>query len=99
MPETFVKVYIGAEEDFRDFLCVDLVVKGKCFTLWTSENSLDELGAEEFLSTLEEAVNLAIFLKTSLRLKLDIDSSIESVSQDYDILSAMRIKKFLKEVL
>ena len=99
MPETFVKVYIGADEDFRDLLCVDLVVKEKCFTLWSSENSLDELGGEEFLSVLETAVNLAVFLKTSLRLKLDIDSAIGSMSEDYDVNSGMRIRKFLKEVL
>jgi hypothetical protein len=99
MPETFVKVYIGTNEDFVDRLYVDLMVNGKCFTLWGSDNALHELGGDEFLSALEEAINIAVLLKIYLKLKLEIDPGILCMSDDFDVISAMRIRKFLKEAL
>jgi hypothetical protein len=99
-PRNYVKIYVGQPEDsVLDYLCMDLVVGGRCIPQWSSTDPISEIGEEEFLKNLEDVLNLSRLYTVNLCIPLILDENIQEVSEDFDETVAINIRKLLKEVL
>lgn len=93
-------IYIGTPEDsVEDFLYLDLVVEGKEFPLWHSEDSINDGAPEDFLDDLSKAFNLARLLSKNLgiRTRIDYEQIVQEV-EEYDDTIKRNVKHLLKEM-
>lgn len=96
----YLKIYIGSPENkiWLDYLYLDLVVSGKEFQLWSSNEPIKDCAGDDFLEYLTEAFNLASLVATKLRLRVSIDSEqILLEAQDFSERTERLSKRMLRE--
>lgn len=92
-----LRLYIGSDESFNDFVCVDLLVSGKSFNIYTSEIILSDASEEDFLFSVGNALNIVLLVCNGLGIFFVTDEEIFNVSEEFSGGCLENIKKLLKE--
>lgn len=82
-----LKLYIGtSEEDWQDYIYLDLITSdGTEFSLDSSEEDLDSISGDEFLTEMERICNAASLFQKELKLKLEINrDEILEAAQEHE---------------
>jgi|WetSurMetagenome_2_1015567.scaffolds.fasta_scaffold103909_4 hypothetical protein len=100
MKQGVLKLYIGMPQgDVKEFLYLDISIPNREVPLWRSKDELNGSSGEDFLKTLEIALNEASLWVNTLGIQLKIDTeSIKEMADDFSEREEKEIKKLLKEI-
>lgn len=101
MSNSCLKLYIGIPDpdDVKEYLYLDLVIPHREISLWRSKDELNDSGSEDFLKTLEEAINEATLYVRALNLRINIDAeTIMEIAEDFSEREVKELNKILQEV-
>lgn len=97
--ERAVKVYIGTQEDnYCDYMYVDLLIDGAIFSIWSSDKTIEEVSGQQYADMLGEAMNNAKIL-SKLGLTISIDDNILDCAEEISDNALKESKLLLKEIL
>ena len=91
-------VSMGQDEHFTEYLCVDLCVNGKRFSVNESGAIDDSISEENFNKYLGDALNDAKLLST-LGLEIIVEESVIDFAQEISEEFSKEVRKFIDDVL
>lgn len=96
----YLKIYIGTpEDDWEDYMYLDLIVPGRDVTLYCSKNSLNTDSAQDLLDELEKTFNEARMYAKSLGLKVRVETEeILAMAEEAEESASKSVKNLLKEM-
>ena len=101
MPEeskSFLSLYTGMDEDYEEYLFLDLNIPNREINLWISPGSTDNCSPADLLKYLESALNEARLYMNNLGLRLRIDKEmIAEMSEDFSNQDRRNVHELLKE--
>lgn len=96
--KSFLRLYTGMNNDFEEFLFLDLTIPKRHIILWASPNSLNNCSSMDLLEYFMRVLNEASFYTKHLGLRLKIEAErVPELMEDFSREERDQIIKTIKE--
>lgn len=96
--KTFLRLYMGTDENAEEFLCLDLKIPRRIVPLWISPTSLNNCTPKDLLGYLTKALNEASLYTRNLGIRLKFDGdTIGELVEDFSKEEKRDLIRTIKE--